>query len=136
MRILKKAYVGLIFLFLYAPIILLMLFSFNNSRSRGQWGGFTLKWYKELFQDSAIMNALGNPIIVRYAILVPAAILLSLVSVFGDLVASMIKRQFGIKDYGKIFPGHGGIMDRFDSVLMVAPIVYFLMKFIPVILPA
>ncbi len=85
---------------------------------------------------SAIMNALGNPVVVRYAILVLAAILLSLVSVFGDLVASMIKRQFGIKDYGKIFPGHGGIMDRFDSVLMVAPIVYFLMKFIPVILPA
>ena len=64
MRILKKAYVGLIFLFLYAPIILLMLFSFNNSRSRGQWGGFTLKWYKELFQDSAIMNALLNTVLI------------------------------------------------------------------------
>ena len=64
MRILKKAYVGLIFVFLYAPIILLMLFSFNNSRSRGQWGGFTLKWYKELFQDSAIMNALLNTLLI------------------------------------------------------------------------
>lgn len=47
------------------------------------------------------------------------------VSQVGDLAASAIKRDAGIKDYGKIFPGHGGFMDRFDSVLFIAPVVYY-----------
>ena len=47
----------------------------------------------------------------------------SFLSIFGDLFASAIKRQVGIKDYGKIMPGHGGILDRFDSVLLVSPLV-------------
>lgn len=64
MKILKKAYVGLVFLFLYAPILLLMLFSFNDSRSRGKWGGFTLKWYGELFNDAATMDALLNTVLI------------------------------------------------------------------------
>lgn len=50
----------------------------------------------------------------------------SMVSQIGDLAASAIKRNYGIKDYGKLIPGHGGIMDRFDSVLVTAPMVYFL----------
>ena len=49
-------------------------------------------------------------------------------SQIGDLTASMIKRHFGIKDYGKIFPGHGGILDRFDSLFFVAPVVYFFLQ--------
>lgn len=54
-----------------------------------------------------------------------AGLAASAVGQVGDLVASVIKRQYGVKDYGKIMPGHGGAMDRFDSVLFVAPIVYF-----------
>lgn len=46
----------------------------------------------------------------------------------GDLTASMLKRYFGVKDYGTIFPGHGGVMDRFDSLFFVAPIVYFFLQ--------
>ena len=49
----------------------------------------------------------------------------SVASQIGDLAASAVKRDTGIKDYGKIFPGHGGFMDRFDSVIFIAPIVYF-----------
>ena len=49
----------------------------------------------------------------------------SAASQLGDLTASAVKRDTGIKDYGKIFPGHGGFMDRFDSVIFIAPIVYF-----------
>jgi phosphatidate cytidylyltransferase len=48
-------------------------------------------------------------------------------SIFGDLAASAVKRYTGIKDFGKIFPGHGGILDRFDSVFFAAPMVYIVM---------
>lgn len=50
----------------------------------------------------------------------------AVISQVGDLAASGIKRNHDIKDYGKLIPGHGGIMDRFDSVLFTAPIIYYL----------
>lgn len=59
-----------------------------------------------------------------YLSVVVLSIVLSVVSMFGDLAASTIKRNFGIKDFGKLLPGHGGIMDRFDSVLFVLPVLY------------
>ncbi len=57
-RLLKKIYAILIYLFLYAPIIILVVFSFNASKSRGTWSGFTFKWYLELFRDRQIMKSL------------------------------------------------------------------------------
>lgn len=59
-----------------------------------------------------------------YIDVVLLSIILSVVSMFGDLAASTIKRNFGIKDFGKLLPGHGGIMDRFDSALFVMPVLY------------
>ena len=50
----------------------------------------------------------------------------ALISMVGDLAASAIKRDKGIKDYGDLIPGHGGILDRFDSVIFTAPVIYFL----------
>lgn len=52
-----------------------------------------------------------------------------LISMIGDLAASAIKRNYEIKDYGKLIPGHGGILDRFDSVLFTAPVIYYLVLF-------
>jgi len=56
---------------------------------------------------------------------VVAALLGSLISVVGDLIASAFKRHYEIKDYGKIIPGHGGVLDRYDSVAFTAPFVYY-----------
>jgi len=53
----------------------------------------------------------------------------SVISQIGDLAASAIKRNHDIKDYGNLIPGHGGIMDRFDSVIVTAPIIYFLVYY-------
>ncbi len=54
----------------------------------------------------------------------------ALISMVGDLTASGIKRDYGVKDYGTLIPGHGGIMDRFDSVIFTAPAIYFALTFL------
>ncbi len=61
------------------------------------------------------------------------ALLLAPLSVAGDLFASIIKRQCHVKDFGSIMPGHGGVMDRFDSILFVAPVMFILVHYLPLI---
>lgn len=58
MKILSKIYTALIFIFLYAPIIVLIVFSFNSTKSRSKWKGFSLRWYENLFNDETILEAL------------------------------------------------------------------------------
>ena len=58
MKALSKIYNGLIFTFLYAPIVVLIVYSFNDSKNRVQWGGFTLDWYRDLFSNELILESL------------------------------------------------------------------------------
>ena len=78
------------------------------------------------------MARYGSPVSVNYAALAIAAVIGTLMSVFGDLSASIIKRHCSIKDFGNIIPGHGGVVDRFDSIFFVAPFIYVLLQFLPV----
>lgn len=79
--VLRNLYLYLVLLFLYAPIIVLMVYSFNASKSRGQWGGFTLDWYSRLFADTNIQSAL------YYTLLV--AVLATIISTIVGTISSI-----------------------------------------------
>ena len=70
---------------------------------------------------------------VNYLYLALYGALGSAISQMGDLSFSYIKRQYGIKDFGNIFPGHGGVLDRFDSVIFCAPLIELLLRFLPAV---
>ncbi len=65
-KAIQKIYLALIFLLLYAPIVTLIVLSFNQSRTRAKWGGFTLKWYQELFKNEQIMSAFYTTLIIAF----------------------------------------------------------------------
>ena len=71
----ERVYLGLILLFLYAPIITLIVFSFNASKSRAKWGGFTLKWYESMFNDSVITSSLYYTIVIAILSAIVATII-------------------------------------------------------------
>ena len=75
---------------------------------------------------------LGFHFRVNYLYAIIYGLLGSLAAIFGDLCFSVVKRQTGIKDYGNLFPGHGGILDRFDSMMGVAPLTEILLELLPV----
>lgn len=88
----NKFYMAIIFLFLYAPIFVLIVFSFNEGKTRGAWDGFSLEWYRLLFEDAEILSAIKNTFFV--------AIVTTIVStIVGTLGA------IGISSYGKKFRG-------------------------------
>ncbi|WFD12092.1 ABC transporter permease [Tepidibacter hydrothermalis] len=84
--ILKKSYSFLIYLFLYLPILLLILYSFNDSKYRGNWNGFTLRWYKELFNDTSIMTSL-------YYTFIIAALASIIATIIGTVTAFAINKM-------------------------------------------
>lgn len=72
---LKRIYIGLIFLFLYAPIFTLIVLSFNASKTRAKWEGFSFKWYISLFENEAIIQALQNTLIIAFLSALIASVL-------------------------------------------------------------
>ena len=70
---------------------------------------------------------------VSYSLALIYGVIGAVADIFGDLFFSAIKRQIGIKDYGNLIPGHGGVLDRFDSMLVVAPLTEILITLIPVV---
>ncbi len=70
-----------------------------------------------------------NPFPLPVGFMIVLSFVVPVVSMFGDLIASTIKRNYGIKDFGDLIPGHGGIMDRLDSISIVAPFVYCVLLF-------
>ena len=67
---------------------------------------------------------------IGYGAMVILALACGVVAQIGDLSFSLIKREFGIKDYGKLFLAHGGVLDRFDSVLFVTPVIEIILEFV------
>ena len=70
---------------------------------------------------------------VSYTAALIYGVLGAVADVFGDLMFSSVKRQTGIKDYGSLIPGHGGILDRFDSMMTVGPLTEVLLLLLPVV---
>ena len=89
---LKKFYLGLVLFFMYAPILILMVFSFNASRSRNAWGGFTLDWYIRLFQDNEIMRALRNTLLVAIFSTIAAVIIGTFAAISLDKIGKRKRR--------------------------------------------
>jgi spermidine/putrescine transport system permease protein len=85
----QRVYIALIFIFLYAPIVTLMVLSFNASRTRAKWGGFTFKWYVELFDNRAILEALYNTLLIAFL----SAIIATLIGTIACIAINGMKRR-------------------------------------------
>lgn len=87
-RFFSKLYIGAILLFLYAPILILIVLSFNKSKSRAKWGGFTLNWYHELFQNEDIMHALSTTLIIALS----SALIATIIGTAASLAINNMKK--------------------------------------------
>ena len=87
---LQNLYLLLIVIFLYAPIMTLMVLSFNSSRTRAKWGGFTGKWYVSLFQDEAIMSTLYNTLIIALL----SALIATVIGTLASIGIQSMNRKF------------------------------------------
>ena len=89
MKLVKRLYLGLILFFLYIPIIVLIVQSFNAGKSRAKWEGFSFRWYEELFHDPNIINAL----VITLAIAVLAALFSTIIGTFAAIGIHAMKRR-------------------------------------------
>ena len=101
-RIGSRLFMALVFLFLYAPIFVLIVFSFNSSKSRAVWTGFSLDWYRELFQDSEILSALSTTLSVS----VLAALAWRVVAGVRERLRSFVRRARAADAEAKQAPGN------------------------------
>ena len=95
----KKSYLFIIFLFLYTPIITLIIFSFNESKTMGKWTGFTLKWYKELFNNDRLMSALYYTILIA----VLASVIATIVGTISAIAISQMSGKLKSTTHFSIF---------------------------------
>ncbi len=96
-----------------------------NKTIEGAIGGIITTIFTAYFFNQFIYHYMDNLMIIPFAIIV------AILGIIGDLWESLLKREAGVKDSGDFFPGHGGVLDRMDSVLFVAPFIYaFVVKFI------
>lgn len=86
-RIISDFYMVLILLFLYAPILTMIVLSFNSSKSRTQWGGFTLEWYAQMFDSRSIMSALTTTLVIAFA----SALIATIIGTAAALAISSMK---------------------------------------------
>ena len=100
-----------------------------NKTIEGVLGGMAVTILGMLIYGLVLQLGFGFQVNYLYAIIY--AVAGSAAGVFGDLCFSVIKRQTGIKDYGNLIPGHGGILDRFDSMILVAPLMEMLLFLLP-----
>lgn len=94
-------YLGLVLLFIYLPIILVVIYSFNESKTTAMWKGFSLKWYRELFQDTAILEALQNSLVLGVLSCLAAAV----VGTLGAVGLTKVRhRSKGVVEYVSTLP--------------------------------
>jgi phosphatidate cytidylyltransferase len=101
-----------------------------NKSLEGYVGGFVTGVVAALVYGAVIQAVTGLP--VSFLSLALCGLFGALATELGDLAFSLIKRQYSVKDYGHLLPGHGGMLDRFDSMIFCAPVVYFLIQIYPV----
>jgi phosphatidate cytidylyltransferase len=99
---------------------------FERISPKKSWEGFFGGWFLSIIFAIALQHILPKYDI---SFMILLATIVTISGTFGDLVESMIKRNLGIKDSGKFLPGHGGLLDRFDSILFASPFVYLLIHF-------
>jgi spermidine/putrescine transport system permease protein len=87
-KLFERIYLGLIFIFLYAPILILIVLSFNSSKSRSKWGGFTFDWYIKLFKNDEILSALYTTLLLAFL----SALIATIIGTAASMAMNNMKR--------------------------------------------